>query len=158
METIYPMAKRTGSAQHLEPTFVEFIPEHLDPGRLYVAMEYGAVAHLCACGCGSKVDTPLTPTDWMLKYDGEAVTLNPSIGSWSLPCRSHYFIVANRIRWAGSWSDEQVRAGRAADQQAKQRHYEVHDTTMPESADVDSNSKPSWVVSVWKWFTSRWSR
>ena len=149
------MAKRTDSAQHLEPVFVEFIPERLEPGRLYVSMEYGAVAHLCACGCGSKVDTPLTPTDWKLKYDGEAVTLSPSIGSWSLPCRSHYLIVANRICWAGSWSDERIRSGRASDQKAKQRYYESGNATAPESG-VAPPAESMQRSGVFTWLRERW--
>lgn len=151
------MAKRTDSAQHFEPVFVEFIPERLEPGRLYVSMEYGAVAHLCACGCDSKVNTPLTPTDWKLTYDGEAVTLTPSIGSWSLPCRSHYFVTANRIRWAEAWSDEQVRLNRASDQRAKQKYYEAGDTASPKP-DIDSPSESmrrskvlTWLRKWWPW-------
>lgn len=36
----------------------------------------------------------------------------PSVGNWSFPCRSHYWIDQSRIRWAGAWTDEQVEAGR----------------------------------------------
>ena len=150
------MTQRTDRVQHLEPTFVEFIPELLESGHLYVSMEYGAVAHLCACGCGSKVDTPLTPTDWTIRYDGQAVTLNPSVGSWSLPCRSHYIIAANCIRWAGSWSDERIHSGRVSDQEAKQLYYEdVNDQeTHPEV--VLPRSKSMWSSKIWVWFRKWW--
>lgn len=86
--------KRT---EQLSNQFVEFIPDQLDDGVLYVSMPYGIVAHKCCCGCGNKVVTPLTPTDWQLVYDGQSVSLDPSIGNWSLPCRSHYWIDHGRV-------------------------------------------------------------
>ena len=43
---------------------VEFIPKTLEPGVLYVSEEFEAAVHLCACGCGLKVSTPLSPTEW----------------------------------------------------------------------------------------------
>ncbi len=79
------------------PKFVEFIPKEIDEGILYVSMEYGTAIHKCCCGCGEKVVTPITPTDWKLTYDGENISLNPSVGSFNLPCKSHYFIQNNNI-------------------------------------------------------------
>jgi len=43
---------------------VEFMPRELEPGILYVSEKYGTAAHLCACGCGAKIRTPLGPTEW----------------------------------------------------------------------------------------------
>jgi hypothetical protein len=34
-------------------------------------------------------------------FDGRSVSLTPSIGSWSLPCHSHYFLTRGKVRWAG---------------------------------------------------------
>jgi hypothetical protein len=34
--------------------------------------------------------------------------LPPSIGNWSLKCRSHYWIKNNRISWAEDWSQAQI--------------------------------------------------
>lgn len=107
----------------LEHRFVECFPAVLEPGVLYVSLEYGSVAHSCCCGCGEEVVTPLTPTDWNITYDGEAVTLHPSIGSWTLPCRSHYVIRRNRVFEARPWSDEEVAAERRRDRRAKAAHY-----------------------------------
>lgn len=42
---------------------VHFMPTALEPRVLYVSEEFGAAAHLCACGCGSKIRTPLGPTE-----------------------------------------------------------------------------------------------
>ncbi len=107
----------------LRHEFVKHIPEHLEPGVLFVSMEYGMVAHSCCCGCGEEVTTPLTPTDWKLTYDGETISLNPSVGNWNLACRSHYVIKRGKVIEAGPWSDEEVAAERKRDQVAKARHY-----------------------------------
>lgn len=79
---------------------------------LYISFEYATASHLCACGCGQKVVTPIRPTEWLLIWNGEAVSLYPSVGNWSFPCRSHYWIRENRIVWAPRWSPRQITAGR----------------------------------------------
>lgn len=107
----------------LKHRFVESFPETLAPGVLYASLEYGSVAHSCCCGCGEEVVTPLTPTDWNITYDGETVTLHPSVGNWTLPCRSHYVIRRNRVFEAPPWSDEEVAEERRRDRLAKAAHY-----------------------------------
>jgi Family of unknown function (DUF6527) len=97
------------------PAFVQEVPRELEAGTLYVSMEYGTVVHLCACGCGSEVVTPLHPAKWALTYDGEAVSLRPSIGSWGLPCGSHYWIDGAGVRWAPRWTPEQIEWGQRRD-------------------------------------------
>ena len=52
--------------------FVTNIPDSVEPGYLYVSMEYATAAHSCCCGCGEEVVTPFTPTDWKMTFDGEA--------------------------------------------------------------------------------------
>ena len=39
-------------------------------------------------------------------FDGEAVSLTPSVGSHNLGCQSHYFITEGMIRWVPSWEQE----------------------------------------------------
>ena len=90
---------------------------------LYVSTKYGTAVHRCCCGCGREVVTPLTPTDWKLIFDGETVSLYPSIGNWNSPCRSHYWIRHNRIEWAEDWSDWKVEAAAAKDQMDKDEFY-----------------------------------
>lgn len=103
----------------MEPRFVDTIPRELEDGVLYFAMEYGTVLHKCCCGCGSEVNTPLSPTDWNMKYDGEKVSLSPSIGNWDYPCRSHYWIIENEVVWSRSWSQSEVEENRREYQQFK---------------------------------------
>ena len=102
--------------------FVEFIPEELEEGVLYVSIPYATAVHLCACGCGREVPTPISPTDWKMIFDGATVSLDPSIGNWSFPCRSHYWIRRGRVRWARKWSPEKVEAGRARSRRLKERY------------------------------------
>ena len=89
----------------LSHKFVEFVPDVLEKGVLYVSITYGTASHLCCCGCGREVVTPITPTGWKLTFDGETVSLNPSIGNWNFPCRSHYWIKNDCAEWADEWSD-----------------------------------------------------
>jgi hypothetical protein len=118
----------------LKHKFVESLPDTLDEKTLYVCMEFATAAHKCCCGCGNEVVTPLSPTDWKLMYDGRVVTLNPSIGNWSFPCRSHYWIRGDRVEWAPSWSDAEVRAGRMHDRLAKDKYFDsINDAPKDES-------------------------
>jgi hypothetical protein len=80
--------------------FLNQLPPALEAQTLYVSMQYGTVIHLCACGCGRKVVTPLSPNDWKLTFDGRSLTLSPSIGNWQYPCRSHYWVRNSRVEWA----------------------------------------------------------
>lgn len=114
-------------ASHFTSQFVDSIPETLNPGVLYVSMTLASAIHLCACGCGREVITPLSPTDWKLCFDGENVSLDPSIGNWSFPCRSHYWIRGGKVRWSTSWSTEEIADGRAHDRERKNAYYSHHD-------------------------------
>jgi hypothetical protein len=76
------------------------MPDVLESGMLYISVTYCTAIHLCVYGCGNKVVTPLSPTDWELTFNGKAVSLSPSIGNWSFPCQSHYFIKQNQVKYA----------------------------------------------------------
>lgn len=101
--------------ERLEPVFVEFMPRELEPGKLYVSMIYTTTAHLCASGCGNKVVLPLSPAQWQLYFDGESISLSPSVGNWDLPCQAHYWIRKNKIQWAAQWDKKRIEAGRRSD-------------------------------------------
>lgn len=109
--------------KRLEHRFIDHIPERLEAGILYVSMEYATSAHSCCCGCGEEVVVPFTPTDWKMTYDGETISLQPSIGNWTLKCRSHYVIRRGRVIEADPWSDEQIEAERRRDRASKARYY-----------------------------------
>jgi hypothetical protein len=107
----------------LSHRFVELIPDVLDEGVLYVSITYGTASHRCCCGCGREVVTPLTPTDWKLIFDGETITLYPSIGNWNFPCRSHYWISNNQVEWAKDWSEYKITASLVKDRNEKEKYY-----------------------------------
>ncbi|MGJ7531259.1 DUF6527 family protein [Variovorax sp. GB1P17] len=103
--------------------FVEEIPVDTEQGVLYVSMECATAIHRCACGCGKEVVTPLSPTDWSLIFDGDTVSLDPSIGNWSLPCRAHYFIDRGTVAWAGNMSNAAIELGRSRDRRNKAAYF-----------------------------------
>lgn len=107
----------------LEPVFVDSIPKVLEEGKLYISKKYSTAVHKCCCGCGQKVITPLRPTDWRLRERGGRVSLWPSIGNWSFPCRSHYWIVENQVQWSYAMSQGEIEAGRRRDAAIKDRFY-----------------------------------
>jgi len=107
----------------LEHRFVRSIPRELEPGILYVSVEYGTAVHSCCCGCGEQVVTPFSPTDWKMTYDGESISLTPSVGNWYSGCRSHYIVRQGRVIEAESWSQAQVEAEHRRDLAAKASFY-----------------------------------
>ncbi|SOC89899.1 hypothetical protein SAMN05421890_4887 [Ensifer adhaerens] len=100
-----------------------YVPKELSDGVLYVSLEYKVAVHRCACGCGSKVTTPLGPTEWSFSEHNGRPTLSPSVGNWQLPCRSHYIIRNGNIHWENQWTDEQVLAGRQREQLRREAYY-----------------------------------
>lgn len=141
--------------KRLEHRFVEHIPERLEAGILYVSMEYATSAHCCCCGCGEEVVAPFTPTDWKMTFDGETISLRPSIGNWTLKCRSHYVIDRGKVIEAGPWSDEQVEAERRRDHAAKARFYghspKVEPGVQPTPPEVTTTI---W-HRIWDWVSGR---
>lgn len=96
--------------------FVASVPDQLEDGVIYVSIEFATVIHKCCCGCGKEVVTPLSPTDWRLVFDGQTISLYPSIGNWSFPCQSHYWIRNSGVEWAPKWSKKQIEAARKGDE------------------------------------------
>lgn len=107
----------------LQHKFIEFVPEVLEEGILYISIEYCSAIHKCVCGCGNEVVTPLSPTDWKLTFDGKSVSLYPSIGNWNFDCKSHYWIRNNKIQHAFQWSEERIEEGRIFDAKAKKEYF-----------------------------------
>lgn len=107
----------------LRHEFVEYVPETLDEGVLYVSIPYRTVVHRCCCGCGTEIATPISPADWQLMFDGDSVSLYPSIGNWSLPCKSHYWIRENQVLWAGSWRAKDIAWVKQRDRLAVERRF-----------------------------------
>jgi hypothetical protein len=107
----------------LQHRFVEFMPEIIEPGFIYISMEYCTAIHKCVCGCGNEVVTPITPTDWQLAFDGETISLSPSIGNWGFKCQSHYWIVKSEIKFALKWTKTEISRGREKEKRTKNSFF-----------------------------------
>lgn len=129
--------------EHIRLQRVEYMPKQLEPGILYVSERFGAVAHLCACGCGAKIRTPLGPTEWKFREAASGPSLWPSVGNWQQACKSHYVIDDGEIIWCGTWTPEQVLAGRRAEQARREAYYDA------------MYAKPRWFVRLWRWIKAR---
>lgn len=92
--------------------FVDKIPSIIEPNILYISIPYRTSKHLCPCGCGLEIVTPIRPNKWSVEFNGVSVSLYPSVGNWSLDCRSHYWFTNNRIVWAEEWSNAEIEEGR----------------------------------------------
>ena len=99
----------------LATQFVDYIPDPMESGVLYVSRRFATASHLCCCGCGLEVVTPLNLAKWRLIESAGQVSLYPSIGNWNFPCRSHYWIDYGRVRWAGGMSAQQITAVKERD-------------------------------------------
>lgn len=108
---------------------VHYMPKQLEPGILYVSRQFGTAAHLCACGCGAKIRTPLGPTEWSVKKTSAGPSLWPSVGNWQLPCKSHYVIDRGEVEWAPQWNEAQIRAGRAREEHRRAIYYNKSQAT-----------------------------
>ena len=92
----------------IAPRFAEYVPDRLEPGVLYISQRFRTCSHLCCCGCGEEVVTPLSEAEWKLTRQGELVSLWPSVGNWDYACQSHYVIECNQVRWAGRMSKRDI--------------------------------------------------
>lgn len=147
----------------LSPRDVDFIPERLEEGVLYICERFNTAAHKCCCGCGGEVVTPLTPADWSIRREGGMVTLSPSIGNWGFACRSHYLIRQNRVVWAATMSPGQISMVRKRDLADKvayaaaqnRRKEAAHRDSLPKSPRLgtgESGLRHLWqiIMRLWK--------
>nr|WP_298996228.1 DUF6527 family protein [uncultured Allomuricauda sp.] len=103
--------------------FIEKIPQELEERVLYISLEYGTIIHKCACGCGTEVNTPLSPNEWKMTYDGETISLKPSIGNWSFECQSHYWITKNLVEWSIKWDKDEIQLAREIEDLERGNYY-----------------------------------
>jgi hypothetical protein len=107
----------------LQHKFVEFVPDILEDGVLYISVLHCSAIHKCVCGCGNEVVTPITPTDWQLSFNGKTVSLKPSIGNWQFECRSHYWITNNVILNASNWDDYRAGLQKKTQKKSKKKGF-----------------------------------
>jgi hypothetical protein len=145
--------------RRLAHRFVEHIPEILEPGLIYISLEYATSAHSCCCGCGEEVVTPITPTDWKITFDGETISMWPSVGNWTLACRSHYVIDRGEVVRAEPWTDEEVDAERRRAGGARARYYSgdrADDAPSPTAAQAaPSRTQGGWWRRAWRGLSTK---
>lgn len=124
------------------------MPKPLEPGVLYISIQYKTASHLCPCGCGSRIVTPISPARWSMTFDGDTVSLRPSVGNWSLPCKSHYFITRDEVRWAGPLNDEGIEQTIRNDQNAHRAYCEA-------AASAQTDRKRA---GIFDWLKERWAK
>ena len=107
----------------MSPRFVDFIRRELEEGVLYVSRRFSTASHLCCCGCKSKIVTPLREKEYEIVERGDLVSLFPSIGNWSHPCKSHYWIRDNKVIWAGWMNESAIRRGREFDDAERDAYF-----------------------------------
>jgi hypothetical protein len=131
--------------QRILHQFVEFIPEKLEPGTLYISLGYNSANHLCACGCGREVVTIIGPDDSSITYNGHGVSISTSIGNSNFPCKSHYWIEDNRVLWESRMTPQLTALSRARDKAAKAREYgqAAGQATPPAAAPTPVASAPA---------------
>ena len=154
MTKSWPKSNSLPRRQSYKHEFVETLPDTLDEGVLYICLRYATSAHNCFCGCGHEVVTPIHPTKWKLTFDGIHVSLSPSVGSWSLACKSHYWLQSGKVNWAGSLTAREIAAVRTKDISAQDSYFETP-TELPEIKAVDTPSRPSLWKSVKSWLTGK---
>lgn len=83
----------------LQHRFVNSFPDNPESGVLYIALDFVTMSHLCCCGCGQEVITPLSPNDWKMIFDGQSITLHPSIETGLCPVG--HIILFKTVRYSG---------------------------------------------------------
>ena len=141
----------------LNHQYVEFIPKVLDEGVLYISKRFNTSSHLCCCGCGFKVVTPLNPAKWRLIDHGQTVSLSPSVGLGALPCRSHYWIDRGQVDWYPEMTARQTQRAQRRDEFANQIYTGERESMPPRKPTGEPRPAPtnllkrfgSWLRSLW---------
>lgn len=104
--------------------FVNLLPPTLEDSVVYISMEHRTVVHNCCSGCGERIVLGLSPAQWKLTFDGETISLSPSIGGGALACNSHYWIQENKVIWSKPLTANQTRRSQLADRRDAVAHHE----------------------------------
>lgn len=139
----------------LRPEFVQHVPDKLAEGVLYISEEFATAGHLCCCGCGEEIFTPLNQAQWRLIKNERTgtVSLYPSIGNWKYPCQSHYWIDKNMVRDAGPMSDRLIKKVINRDRRDKDRYIKEHNQEARHHEET-----PGYLSRLVRWFLNKWQR
>lgn len=137
---------------YLQAEFVEFIPSELENGIIYISERFSTASHLCCCGCGYKVVTPLNPAQWRIEKSGNSVSLYPSIGNWSFDCKSHYWIKDGKVRWSYTMSQRQIAQVKTRDKRDIEEYVSQSqkDRHLLQRMDIWLNKLVDWLRKLYK--------
>ncbi len=126
----------------LNHVFIDKIPDELEEGVLYVSSRFRVIMHLCCCGCKEKVVTPLSPARWKMTFDGNTISIYPSIGNWNSDCQSHYWIQNSEVEWSRTWTDDEIFEGKSFEREKRKEYYkEVNRVTTTDNEIVKATNK-----------------
>ena len=103
---------------HYTPEFVESFPTPLDAWGL---LHLPRVQHLrppVRLRLWQRGRHPTLPAQWSFTYDGDSISVRPSVGNWSFACKSHYVINKGHVRWARGFFSDEIARNRARDRAA----------------------------------------
>lgn len=128
-------------------------PISLQRGVLYISEEFATAGHLCCCGCGQEIFTPLNKAQWQLIKNELTctVSLYPSIGNWKYTCQSHYWVDKNIVKDAGPMSDRVIKKVIKRDRRDKDRYIKEHNHEVR-----DHEGQQGYISRLVRWFVDKW--
>lgn len=117
----------------IRPEYVTQFPSTFVEGVLYICEEFETAGHMCCCGCGEKVITPLNPAKWQIQKDGNRVSLFPSVGNWKYACQSHYWISRSQVIEAKKFDSKTIQAVQRRDRRAMEDYIVLTKATATSS-------------------------
>lgn len=106
------------------PKFVERVPSKIEEGVIYISTSVNTAVHLCPCGCKTEIVTPIDPSEWNFTYDGETISLHPSVGVWGAKCKTHYWIKRNHIERSRTYTNREIKKVRTQESIENQEYYD----------------------------------
>jgi hypothetical protein len=83
------------------------------------------------------------------------VSLDPSVGNWSFPYCSHYFIRNGAMLWAGDMSEAAIKRGRVHADEQRKSYYEDRSGSVSVQPEPIEQNAPE-VEGIWvrlkRWF------
>lgn len=86
---------------------VNRIPKQMEESIVYHTEEFELAGLLCACGCEHRI-TLIVPESHRVWDEGGYATIQPSVGVFDAPCKSHYVIRAGNVQWLPAFSGAQA--------------------------------------------------
>lgn len=131
----------------IRPEYVTQFPANFEDGVLYISEEFETAGHLCCCGCGERVITPLSPAKWQIRKSGNRVSLSPSVGNWKYACQSHYWISFNEVIEDKKFDSNSIQIVQHRDRRDMDRYIERTNA----AAETVRVPKPSFVGKLLNW-------